>query len=251
MGSKWRKVKLALGMNMCVYVPRALDDSSSPLNSVARASDAHSRSSVSPADHSSGYRPMTPTPSSSGLRLPSNGTKSPKGTCAICLTAMKPGLGHAIFTAECSHSFHFHCITSNVKHGNRICPVCRAEWKEVPFQGPASNVSQGMTRINQPAFPPGGDWTTVFRRLPSPPAAGAGRQSSSIYQVPEPAIFNDDDALDQRTPSTPSNERGDSFDAMEIRTYPEISAVPKSVSRDNFAVLIHLKAPHSGRRQIM
>ncbi|KAI9077153.1 hypothetical protein K1719_040975 [Acacia pycnantha] len=249
MGSKWRKMKLALGMNMCVYVPRALDDSSLSLNSAARLSDAHSRSSVSPADHTSGYHPMTPTPSSSGLRLPRNGTKSPKGTCAICLTAMKPGLGNAIFTAECSHSFHFHCITSNVKHGNRICPVCRAKWKEVPFQGPASNVSQGASRSNQPISPPGGgDWTTVFRRLPSP-QAGAGRQSSSPYQVPEPGIFNDDDALDQQTPSTPYKNRGDSLDAMEIRTYPEVSAVPKSISHYNFAVLIHLKAPHSGRRQ--
>nr|KYP50029.1 Uncharacterized protein sll0103 family [Cajanus cajan] len=30
---------------------------------------------------------------------------------------------------------------------------------------------------------------------------------------------------------------------MEIRIYPEVSAVPKSASHDNFAVLIHLKAP--------
>ncbi|KAJ0850696.1 putative chromatin regulator PHD family [Helianthus annuus] len=50
--------------------------------------------------------------------------------CAICLTAMKPTDGHAIFTAECSHAFHFHCIASNVKHGNRVCPICRANGKK-------------------------------------------------------------------------------------------------------------------------
>lgn len=149
---------------------------------------------------------------------------------------MKPGQGHAIFTAECSHSFHFHCITSNVKHGNQICPVCRAKWKEVPFQSPASNVSQGMPRINQPTFP-----------------RDEGRQSTSLYHVPEPSIFNDDEALDQQT-STNHNEdwtdHSSMDDAMEIRTYPEVSAVPSSTSHDNFAVLIHLKAPsHSGRKQ--
>ncbi|KAF7823378.1 E3 ubiquitin-protein ligase WAV3-like [Senna tora] len=255
MGSKWRKVKLALGFNMCVYVPpRALDDPSPSLNSAdaARFSDAYSHSCVSAADESSGYRPMTPTPSSSGLRLPRNGNKSPKGTCAICLTTVKPGQGHAIFTAECSHSFHFHCITSNVKHGNHICPVCRAKWKEVPFKSPASasSVSQGMSRINQPTFARESDWTTVFRRLPSPPT-DTGRLTSSLYHVPEPAIFNDDDALDQQTSVTHNKDAlGDhsSIDAMEIRTYPEVSAVPKLTSHENFSVLIHLKAPQSGRK---
>ncbi|KAI9072579.1 hypothetical protein K1719_045466 [Acacia pycnantha] len=50
-----------------------------------------------------------------------------------------------------------------------------------------------------PVSTPSGDWPTIFYRLPSP-QAGAGRQSSSPYQVPEPGIFNDDDALDQQTP---------------------------------------------------
>ena len=47
---------------------------------------------------------------------------------------MKPGHGHALFTAECSHTFHFSCIASNVSYGNLVCPVCRATWKEVPCQ---------------------------------------------------------------------------------------------------------------------
>ncbi|KAI9073358.1 hypothetical protein K1719_044699 [Acacia pycnantha] len=130
------------------------------------------------------------------------------GTCVICLTVMKPRLGNAIFTVERSHSFHFHCITSNVKHRNQICPVCRAKWKEVPFQGPAYDVSQGASQSNQPISPQGGgDWPTVFRRLPSP-QVGAHHQSSSPYQVSKPGIFNDDDALDQQTPSTPYKLQG-------------------------------------------
>ncbi|KAI4334378.1 hypothetical protein L6164_019078 [Bauhinia variegata] len=250
MESKWRKVKLALGLNMCVYVPRAIDDSSASIKSGARFSDASSLSNVSLDGDSSNYRPTTPTPSSSGLRLSKSGTKSSKGPCAICLTAMKPGQGHAIFTAECSHSFHFHCITSNVKHGNQICPVCRAKWNEVPFQSPASNVSHGMPRVNQVTFPRDDAWTTVLHRLPSPPG-DAGRQISSIYHVTEPAIFDDDEALDQQTSVAHNRNQGDcnTLDTVKIETYPEVSAVPKSASHDNFAVLIHLKAPHSGRKQ--
>ncbi|KAJ6322972.1 hypothetical protein OIU77_012743, partial [Salix suchowensis] len=60
MGSKWRKAKLALGLNLCVYVPRTLDDSAAP--SSERLSDA---ALLSPTNWDS--RPMTPTPSSNGL----------------------------------------------------------------------------------------------------------------------------------------------------------------------------------------
>lgn len=159
---------------------------------------------------------------------------------------MKAGQGHAIFTAECSHSFHFHCITSNVKHGNQICPVCRAKWKEVPFENPACNVNHGMPRINQ--IPRDNSWTTIIRRLPSY-QLDSTRQVTSIYNVTEPAIFNDDEDLDQQISITHNEIEADHnlLDSMEITTYPEVSAVPKLASHDEFAVLIHLKAPHSGR----
>ena len=93
-------------------------------------------------------------------------------------------------------------------------------------------------------------WTTVLRRLPSP-QGDATRQISSLYHVTEPAIFDDDEALDQQTSvAHPKNEADhDVINTVEIKTYPEVSAVPKSASHDAFAVLIHLKAPHSGRKQ--
>ncbi|GFP94142.1 hypothetical protein PHJA_001558700, partial [Phtheirospermum japonicum] len=40
--------------------------------------------------------------------------------------------GQAIFTAQCSHAFHFACISSNVRHGSITCPVCRAHWTQLP-----------------------------------------------------------------------------------------------------------------------
>lgn len=77
MGSKWRKAKLALGLNLCSYVPRTLEDS--PPAPSERLSDA---ALLSPTNWDS--RPMTPTPSSHGLRLSKSGSKSSK-VCAFLL----------------------------------------------------------------------------------------------------------------------------------------------------------------------
>ncbi|KAK7324928.1 hypothetical protein VNO77_28880 [Canavalia gladiata] len=232
MGSKWRRVKLAIGINTCVQVPKTLelDHSSSSFTSATAVSNH-----VSPSADASGYRSITSTTSSSGLRLSRSKSRSSKGTCAICLNTMKPGQGHAIFTAECSHSFHFKCITSNVKHGNQICPVCRSKWKEVPFQSPVSSFSHNISEINREA------WT---RRIPT-------QQNSSLENVPQPAIFDDDEMLDQQSSVTHymNEDYHNIINAMEIKTYPEISAVSKSASHDNFAVLIHLKAPPRPERK--
>ncbi|KAK4348096.1 hypothetical protein RND71_034435 [Anisodus tanguticus] len=65
-------------------------------------------------------------------------------TCVIFLGSMKAGNGEAIFTAECSHSFHFSCIGNSIKHGNHLCPICRCKWKEIPFQFP----NAGRSRVS-------------------------------------------------------------------------------------------------------
>ncbi|CAJ2658127.1 hypothetical protein L195_g006141 [Trifolium pratense] len=60
-----------------------------------------------------------------------------KGLCAICLDPLSyhskgSSPGQAIFTAQCSHAFHFACISSNVRHGSVTCPICRAHWTQLP-----------------------------------------------------------------------------------------------------------------------
>ncbi|XP_047958592.1 E3 ubiquitin-protein ligase WAV3-like [Salvia hispanica] len=61
---------------------------------------------------------------------------SNKTLCAICLDPLNyssgSGAGQAIFTAQCSHAFHFACISSNVRHGSVTCPICRANWTQLP-----------------------------------------------------------------------------------------------------------------------
>ncbi|KAJ4784422.1 Zinc finger (C3HC4-type RING finger) family protein [Rhynchospora pubera] len=140
-----------------------------------------------------------------------------ENTCAICLNSTDTGGRQALFTAECSHTFHFQCITSNVAHGNLVCPLCKAQWKELPFGTPHNPIpSPRGTQIRAPFFP--------------------GH---------EPLVFNDDDPVD----SSPQTQLEDmpqqipTTGTMELKTYTEYPAVAKSLSKDDFGIVIHLKAP--------
>ncbi|KAL3518402.1 hypothetical protein ACH5RR_020991 [Cinchona calisaya] len=251
MGSKWRKAKLALGMKMCLFVPTTIEDSPAPEQ--ASAGGISDAVSLSPIPHRGSdcrlNMPTTPLPSSSGLRLPKHSSSKSKKTCAICLNTMKAGHGHAIFTAECSHSFHFYCITSNVKHGNQICPICRAKWKEIPFQSPAKGITNGRTRSNNVSLSQDDPWVTVLRRLPSP-QVDTSRHVSSLFQITEPGIFDDDELIDYQPVIEEKNSSFNdliaynSASAIDLKTYPEVSAVSKLSQHSNFTILIHLKAPH-------
>lgn len=234
---------LGLKLNSCLYVPRTIEDSPPTAKMLSDAK-------LSPTGYYSDrkvHMPTTPTPSSSGLLLPNHSPISSKKICAICLSTMKPGHGHAIFTAECSHSFHFHCITSNVKHGKQSCPICRAKWKEVPFQGQAAEKSHERQRSNNVSMP-------LVRRSPS--LRGAGQRVASFTHVDEPAIFDDDDEVASHQIAVDLNDSSgrDTHDdhiagAVDVQTYPEVPAVTKSKPHNNFSILIHLKAPVATAQQ--
>lgn len=249
MGSRWRKAKLALGLNLCVYVPKTLDDASPSDDPSRRSSDA---AVVSPSSGPPDFRalmPTTPTPTSSGLRLSKSGSRSSKKTCAICLASMKPGHGHALFTAECSHTFHFHCIAANVKHGNHVCPVCRAKWKEIPFRGPpSSEAPHGRARVNPINWPQADGYVNVLRRLPRVDSLNRQHHLTPLLHSSEPIVFNDDESLDSSSETANDAQHG-CMRTVEIKTYPEFSAIEQSVSEKNFAILIHLKAPFAPTMQ--
>uniref|UniRef100_A0A0E0KM00 RING-type domain-containing protein n=1 Tax=Oryza punctata TaxID=4537 RepID=A0A0E0KM00_ORYPU len=58
-----------------------------------------------------------------------------KSRCGVCSHGVKTGAA-AVFTAECSHSFHFPCIAAHA-HASAAtalsCPVCAAPWRQAPF----------------------------------------------------------------------------------------------------------------------
>ncbi|KAK4353568.1 hypothetical protein RND71_025762 [Anisodus tanguticus] len=260
MVSKWGKVKLALGLNLCAYVPKKTLDYN---NDDDGSGDSVDSSTVSESERHSGAALISPatvdwevapaTPRLHGLNLSKSLRRSSKKTCSICLASMKRGDGHAIFTAECSHSFHFQCIASNVKHGNQVCPVCRAEWKEIPLPFPSLDPPIGRARVNPVDWPQNNPLMTVIRRLPTTHPT-PNRHISPLFQAPEPAIFDDDESLGHLLNSTEKNASGkSSIDGCEscdnrkvkIETFPEVPAVSRSSASDNFTVLVQLKAPGS------
>nr|GMC50116.1 E3 ubiquitin-protein ligase WAV3-like [Ipomoea batatas] len=254
MGSKWRKAKVALGLNLCANAPRARLD-----NEFDDDDDLESISSASASVRHSDAALLSPP--SNAFKLSKSLSRSSKKMCSICLASMKPGGGHAIFTAECSHSFHFQCIASNVKHGNQVCPICRAKWKEIPLQCPSLDPPPGRARVNPVDWPHNNALMTVLRHVP-PPRPIPFRNVAPLLQAPEPTVFDDDESLGHQLDSSqklagtsdpnPAADSGESRMSMtKISMIPEVPAVSRFNASDNFTALVHLKAPASDSGKIL
>ncbi|CAN6877530.1 unnamed protein product [Brassica oleracea] len=179
--------------NETLNLPKIQDPSST---------DDASRSSVD----STRPDPSAPPP------LPSS---SSKNECAICLDEIVKGDGKALFTAECCHTFHFDCITTNVKHGNKICPLCRTQWKQVPS---FLDNSRPPSRFHIP--------------LPVPPLSS-----------PPQISFEDDELLPQAQAQAQAHGDQRGPPPLEVKLLPQVSAVAKQATTlGDFAVLVHLKA---------
>ncbi|KAM0833788.1 hypothetical protein ACQ4PT_064054 [Festuca glaucescens] len=132
---------------------------------------------------------------------------------------MAAGGGQATFTAECSHTFHFSCISASVAHGNLVCPLCNAQWRDLPFVRPT------------PVAPP-------------PPAHILQPRTHPVEQV---IVFDDDEQVEPASAATdgraPSPAGASSNGVLAVKTHTEYSAVARDSSSENFAVLVHVKAP--------
>ncbi|GJN21600.1 hypothetical protein PR202_gb09091 [Eleusine coracana subsp. coracana] len=245
MEGAWRKAKKALSVSLCVHLPAVNGDREDGA-SERRSSDALSLdSSLAPLVSAPSTPAVTTAAESGALRRSKSGGKSSKRMCAICFDSMKPGQGQALFTAECSHMFHFHCISSSVKHGNHVCPVCRAKWKEIPFNRSLSSIvprGRGGLNVNDARLPQQDAYMALLRQVPN------RQREAPVMHTSEPVDFNDDEPL-QKMEAADSCDVGSSR-TVEIKTYPEFSAIPQSSSLDDFAVLVHLKAPCANPEQI-
>ncbi|XP_073297423.1 E3 ubiquitin-protein ligase WAV3-like isoform X1 [Primulina huaijiensis] len=216
MSGKWSKLKKTLSIN-------------------ATGTAAAAPSSKLPPTVPDQSKSRPPTSSSSSFfssRLSSSFSlsSSSKKICAICLGIVKIGLGQAIFTAECSHSFHFSCISSSVKHGNHLCPICRLKWKEIPSQLPDINANV--------------DHNTHGQGQVSPPRAIFENHNYPRAQ-PEPSRYSDDEPLPViRTDTTPAFEHAHAPSSnLVIKAFPEFPAVAAAESVSDFAVLVGVRAP--------
>ncbi|KAK8496741.1 hypothetical protein V6N13_096930 [Hibiscus sabdariffa] len=238
MGGKWRRAKLALGLNLCASLPRTSDDD----DDGERLSDDVLLSPSNWENMLSSSSTVTPLSSSHGSSLSKSSSKSSEQTCSICLMKMEQGGGHAIFTAECSHSFHFHCIASNVKHGNQICPVCRSKWNEIPIRSPGLDPLPDRASIDTLDWSQNDALMDVVCRLPANRRDINRRHVVPVFRCPEPGVFDDDESLDHLPVIAESKNDNTSVTTIKIETSPEVLTAPTSRTHDHFNVLVHLKA---------
>ncbi|KAF2913927.1 E3 ubiquitin-protein ligase WAV3 [Oryza sativa Japonica Group] len=247
--AKWERAKRALATRLCVRAPR-VRAAAAEAEGEGEEGEGRGRSvAASPPAHVASSR-----------RLSRCGSRSSTKICAICLGGMCSGNGQALFTAECSHKFHFHCISSSVRHGNTVCPICRAVWKELPFQGPlpaaaAADASLlGTARVNPHPL----DDRHQHQRMAVVRRLSRGDSVTRQWQLPifrtlDGGIFDDDEQLDLHpAEDVVGTQDVDSIVADEmapasvgITTYAAFPAMEESVMVEEFAVLIHLKAPSS------
>ncbi|GLJ30195.1 hypothetical protein SUGI_0597230 [Cryptomeria japonica] len=225
-----------------------------------------------------GSVPSSPR-SPSRLSLLRNSIRLSRSTCAMCLQTMKPGQGHAIFTAECSHAFHFPCIASNVKHGNLVCPVCRAKWKEVPSQVTVSvahkevkaertsvltprssnrrtsnNIDNTSDISSESSFTPRGSRQIAPSEPlydddepldPNPRSNGATTAFSTIHEEEEEFEFKgfvvEPEAVQNKDASSETSALRRRN--VEISIQPEVQVLAAGKSCENFTVLLQVRAP--------
>ncbi|KAF3631288.1 putative protein RMD5 -like protein A-like isoform X1 [Capsicum annuum] len=192
----------------------------------------------------------------------------PKQTkCGTCLQTVKTGQGTAIFTAECSHSFHFPCIAALLrKQTALVCPVCHSEWKELP-----------LLSIHDTQKPVKVEEKTIREVSPSPKAkrdvkftnesSFQGRPILKVYNDDEPlmsptsgARFNpipESDEYDEEEDNVVEEFQGFFVDAnvkpvkeslvnftnFELRLLPEAAVVSVGRSHETYVIILKLKAP--------
>ncbi|XP_022720810.1 uncharacterized protein LOC111278450 [Durio zibethinus] len=223
MASTWKKLKKSLIRKISTHQRHSSSGSSSfSANSIASSPSPSSASrSSSLLSYSFSFRSSKDTFAEiasvifcqfRGDQLVKNGSFSVLlwlKICAICLGSLKKGEGQAIFTAECCHPFHFNCIATNVKHGNLICPICRSEWKDIPFQAPENDTDS--------------------------------RRHNSIGQAwLENDHFSDDESLPTIHAGPASSNR---LQTITIKALPEFPAVLALDAVSKFAILVGIRSP--------
>lgn len=177
----------------------------------------------------------------------------------------------AIYTAECSHSFHFPCIAAHVtKNASLVCPVCCANWKDVPLLAvhKIQHQSQSKQDLNQN---PKQD--QIRQHPPSPKTAPPpvvnlinvnqknDKFNSKAYNDDEPLVSfvpipeaedEEDDEVEEfqgffvnpvRSSSDESIINGGDSRNVKVSLLPEAAVVSIGRSYEAYAVVLRVKAP--------
>lgn len=179
----------------------------------------------------------------------------------------------AIYTAECSHAFHFPCIASHVKNQNSlVCPVCNTTWKDVPLLAihrveqqdhphPQPNTPKQEEIKNPP--PPLTNLKMKPEPEPEPEPQPLNKDIKYNYSDDEPllspttggrfiSIPEEDENLEEieefqgffvNPVSSSSEESLIVSRDVEVRVMPDVAIVSVGTTHQAYAVVLKIKAP--------
>ncbi|KAJ3669567.1 hypothetical protein LUZ60_011517 [Juncus effusus] len=221
------------------------------------------------------------TPSSPRPRSPSpfsffkSSFLSTQNRCGICGESMKRVEGEresvgsvrgGVFTADCSHSFHSHCILTHL-HQQRdedggslsTCPLCSVPWSQPPFMATTSSFekpikpqavapSNTQRPVNHKAY--NDDEPLFFSTTPlnSHSPSGTGRGFNPIPEAEEEEVetntTSEEEGHDEYECSTTPNGRGQtSSNSIVASVRREVALVSSGRRHVSYVVAVRVKAP--------
>ncbi|KAF8090109.1 hypothetical protein N665_0486s0007 [Sinapis alba] len=201
-----------------------------------RTTTAESTPTTTPTRNSS----LVSSPASFSLlksKLRFNKAKS-SNKCGICSQSVKPGQGTAIFTAECSHTFHFPCVTSRAAADhNRLvsCPVCGSSLlpETRNYGKPGSQTGQETSRLR------------VYNDdepLISSPMSPAGFHTILESDENEDGEFTGF-SVNTPSPLTAKLLTDPSLRNVEVKLSPEAAIVASVKGYETYSVIMKVKSP--------
>ncbi|CAL5029097.1 unnamed protein product [Urochloa decumbens] len=171
-----------------------------------------------------------------------------KSRCGVCSRGVKSGGSSAVFTAECSHAFHFSCIAAHARsssaNGVLSCPVCAQPWRQAPFLA--------SLRLHCSSFPGGSDG----RKTPPP--------SSKLYDDDEPLLapkaagngFNPIPEADDEEEQAAEFRgffpgKAAAASGLAVTVAPEAALVSSGRRHGKYVVAVKVKAPGLMRSSAM
>ncbi|KAL9255788.1 E3 ubiquitin-protein ligase WAVH1-like protein [Drosera capensis] len=199
--------------------------------------------------------PRSPSP----LALLKKTLRLSKTRCGVCSQSIKTGQGTAIFTAECSHVFHFPCLAATIaKHGALACPICGAKWKEVPLltvnhkqkPKPETQTNNNKSDLNNGkkfSFKESASFEPKLYNDDEPLTSTTSGGGSRFNPIPE-SDENEDAGADDETLGSQSNlisprSESKSHRDIEVKILPDAAVVSVGRSHETYAAILRIKAP--------
>ncbi|OMO56352.1 Zinc finger, RING-type [Corchorus capsularis] len=185
--------------------------------------------------------PSSPKSPSSFSLLKATLRLSKGGRCGICLQSVKTGQGTAIFTAECSHSFHFPCVAAHIKKQQLlICPVCSTSWKELPVLSLKQSEQPDKTSLHSIK-------TKSLRVYDDDEPLASPVSLSQFNPIPESETENDDVEEEEFQGFFVSPRMGREIGVnarnVEVRLLQEAAMVAVGRSYESYVVVMKVHAP--------